>query len=111
MWIVRSTSSVADDEFSAHLMFKQLLTRAEAARDLARDLVAESRALLPASKDTRRSRAPVRCAWCNSYEIAGEWRQEADVPSYFLARRKPDVVSHGICPSCIEELRSSGRSR
>ncbi|MDZ7686103.1 MAG: GAF domain-containing protein [Gammaproteobacteria bacterium] len=46
------------------------------------------------------------CAWCNRIRVTKEngeqqWRQ----PAEFVQEREP--VSHGICPSCAELVRSS----
>ncbi|HEY7197955.1 MAG TPA: hypothetical protein VH306_12280 [Gaiellaceae bacterium] len=50
-----------------------------------------------------------RCAWCSDYEVGDEWLEESVVHA-FVRPGGASTLTHGICPSCVAELRELGLS-
>jgi hypothetical protein len=38
----------------------------------------------------------IQCAWCKKYNVAGEW-------VLYYTPLISQIISHGICPSCLEK--------
>jgi hypothetical protein len=71
--------------------------------ELARILVATSAAL-------REDTLTGRCAWCGDYRLGGSWLAPARMPRFALTASGRIGLSHTICPSCVDELRRTGKS-
>ena len=46
----------------------------------------------------------IRCAWCDRYEVGGQWLLKADVAAFL--RDDGSTVTHGICPDCVADLQA-----
>src|SRR3954453_2972869 len=80
-----------------------LPARAARARSLARDQAARSRLLRWLTMLLQDPSALVpRCAWCERVQAGGSWLAPAELDHAMSA--VTNGVTHGICPSCIEEL-------
>jgi hypothetical protein len=74
------------------------------ADELQRELLARIREKV--DRDPTESEALfTKCAWCGKVRAGDGWADVAD-ENLPVAR-----TSHGICPDCLEMLRSSGKSR
>ena len=45
-----------------------------------------------------------RCAWCGRYLTPDGWADRIDIAD-------GDIVTHGICDTCLQSLRDKGESR
>jgi hypothetical protein len=62
----------------------------------------------PGLEDTRA--LVTRCAWCARYSLGADWVDQETADASF-ARDGARVVTHGICPGCVESMRHRGLSR
>lgn len=46
-----------------------------------------------------------QCAWCDRYDLGDGWVDPRDAPGL-----SGSGTTHGICPDCVAELRSAGKS-
>jgi hypothetical protein len=89
-------------------MYADLVRRAVVARELAEGLSMESRQLGGLSRTLRAVRAGrvmlLRCAWCERFEIDGEWLRLDAVGAGGLRVTTSllEHASHGICPDCFD---------
>jgi hypothetical protein len=62
-------------------------------------------AILVESSQHARARTTLvaQCAWCGRVRVGGVWAQHDEVPA-FLAALLGNRRTHGICPTCFEQL-------
>jgi hypothetical protein len=51
-----------------------------------------------------------RCAWCDRIRLGESWFSRFEAPG-LLVPPPERRTTHGICDSCVSELRNAGRSR
>jgi hypothetical protein len=83
--------------------------RREQALSEARRQVRRSEVLIAAVRLLADQAMLTRCAWCERVALADQWLEEDERPR-FLPRRLDRAATHGICPSCFEQLRADGQS-
>ncbi len=88
---------------------ESLVDRIEAAVAAAAAVSRRSELLRSASRGRREGALTTVCAWCGSFAIGAVFFEPGDEP-LFLTRRGP-AVTHGICPSCLDELKRTGQTR
>jgi len=65
-------------------------------------------AMLRAASGARRAGGfTTVCAWCGAFGIGAEFFEPGSEPA-FATRAE---ITHGICPSCLDNLRRTGKSR
>lgn len=90
-------------------LYEDLVRRAVDARARAGTLHRDSRLIQHLARILRDANAGQvsirRCAWCERYEIGGEWLHLAAIGAgqQRIAASLLDKATHGICPDCLHE--------
>jgi hypothetical protein len=88
---------------------ESLVGRIKAAVAAAATASRRSELLRSASRARREGALMTVCAWCGSFAIGAEFFEPGDEPA-FVAHGGPRVT-HGICPSCLDDLKRTGKTR